>query len=306
MGEIDGDLRTACLRLESCAGVSADDAPDVCQEVFRAVSRDIAGFQHNGQSGFRAWLRTITKHRVSDHFTALRRSPRGVGGTDPQMALGEIAEPAALDNDDSKPHETVRLLHLALHAIRGDFQEATWLVFWRSAIEGQETGRHRGRSPHDPQSSPPSPAPSAEAAARRTQRSARLDACVGTHGRPSSTSRREKVRNFPGMLEYFDARWRFSVREQKNCNVIMNSCAMPNMHNSRDFQRRDWGPPESPLGVAEPAPFLRRRCCKNLVGGGRCGRLSGLGCSAFFAWRTLAKAIVREFAVMARLQRSYR
>ena len=81
------------------AGVSADDAADVCQEVFRAVSRDIAGFRHNGRSGFRAWLRTITKHRVSDHFTALRRGPRATGGSEPQLVLQEFADPAAPDSD---------------------------------------------------------------------------------------------------------------------------------------------------------------------------------------------------------------
>lgn len=121
------------------AGVSADDAADVCQEVFRAVSRDIGNFEHNGRGGFRAWLRTIAKHKVSDHFTALRRGPRGVGGTDPQLALRELADPAALDQDDSKPQETVRLLHTALQTVRGDFQDATWTIFWRSAIEGHET-----------------------------------------------------------------------------------------------------------------------------------------------------------------------
>ncbi len=121
------------------AGVSADDAADVCQEVFRAVSRDIANFHHDGRSGFRAWLRTITRHRVSDHFTALRRSPRGVGGTDLQGAMNNVADPAFLDRDDAQPQENVRLLHAALAAIRGDFQEATWTIFWRSAIEGDET-----------------------------------------------------------------------------------------------------------------------------------------------------------------------
>src|SRR5690606_2523066 len=107
---------------------------DVCQEVFRVVSRDIGGFRHNGRSGFRAWLRTITKHRVSDHFTALRREPRAAGGSEPQHALRELADRAALDNDDSHPHENVRVLHTALQTIRGDFQDATWTIFWRSAI----------------------------------------------------------------------------------------------------------------------------------------------------------------------------
>jgi RNA polymerase sigma-70 factor (ECF subfamily) len=119
------------------AGVSADDAADVCQEVFRAVSRDIASFQHDGRSGFRAWLRTITKHRVSDHFAQLRRSPRGAGGVD--GGLAEVADPGSLDSDDSQPQENLRVLHAALQAIQRDFQDATWTIFCRSAIEGHET-----------------------------------------------------------------------------------------------------------------------------------------------------------------------
>src|SRR5690606_23080714 len=95
--------------------------------------------RYDGRSGFRAWMRTITKHRVSDHFAARRRSPRGVGGNDPQAALHEIADPRAFDGDDAQPQEQVRLLHAALQTIRGDFQDSTWTICWRSAIEGHET-----------------------------------------------------------------------------------------------------------------------------------------------------------------------
>lgn len=121
------------------AGVSADDAADVCQEVFRAVSRDIGSFQHDGRSGFRAWLRTITRHRVSDHFSAPNRGPRGIGGTEPQLAMNSVPDLSGFEADDEQPRENVRLLHAALATIRSDFQDSTWTIFWRSAIDGHDT-----------------------------------------------------------------------------------------------------------------------------------------------------------------------
>src|SRR5262245_63501950 len=45
------------------------DAPDVFQEVFRAVTGHIRAFRKDRAGDtFRGWLRTITRNKVHDHF----------------------------------------------------------------------------------------------------------------------------------------------------------------------------------------------------------------------------------------------
>src|SRR5262245_43749320 len=55
--------------------VSAADADDLVQEVLQVVVQEIARFQHNQQKGaFRAWLRSVTVHRLRNFW---RRRPAG-------------------------------------------------------------------------------------------------------------------------------------------------------------------------------------------------------------------------------------
>ena len=51
------------------SGIKAEDARDVVQEVLGSVVSDIDDFRGHGPPGqFRAWLRTITRRRIADHF----------------------------------------------------------------------------------------------------------------------------------------------------------------------------------------------------------------------------------------------
>jgi len=65
------------------AGLSAEDAADVRQEVFQEVARRISEFRRDrpGDS-FRGWLYTTTRRRVLDHRRRAARQPRATGGTD--------------------------------------------------------------------------------------------------------------------------------------------------------------------------------------------------------------------------------
>ena len=114
------------------------DAADVLQEVFQAVALNFDRFRKNRpEDSLRAWLRTITKNKIIDHFRAEEREPKATGGTAAKVQLAEVPEKVL---DDESPEEAVlhnELLHRALEGIQAEFKEATWRAFWRMAVDGQ-------------------------------------------------------------------------------------------------------------------------------------------------------------------------
>jgi RNA polymerase sigma-70 factor (ECF subfamily) len=117
-------------------GLENQDAADVLQEVFCAVSRFIAGFERNRSSGsFRGWLWTVTRNKVRDHFRDKQAS--AVGGSEMHLQLQEIPEeePPSWSGDGEIGRG--QLMRRALEIIRNDFEPQTWQAFWRLAVENQ-------------------------------------------------------------------------------------------------------------------------------------------------------------------------
>jgi RNA polymerase sigma-70 factor (ECF subfamily) len=116
-----------------------EDTADVFQEVFQAVATHIRGFRKEREGDtFRGWLRTITQHKVLDHFRRLGREPVAVGGSDAQRHLSQLPAPGPTEEDSSDEGEAERsLFHRALEGIRGEFQDRTWQAFWQTAVEGR-------------------------------------------------------------------------------------------------------------------------------------------------------------------------
>jgi len=118
--------------------VPADDAPDIVQEVFRSVAGAVARFQREGPDDtFRGWLWTISRNAVYRYGNRQQRQPQGGGGTDQLQRLQQI--PDRYEDDASFADESVLLLHAVMETIRGDFEDHTWDVFWRSAVQGHNT-----------------------------------------------------------------------------------------------------------------------------------------------------------------------
>ncbi len=120
-------------------GVGRADAADVVQEVFAAVAGGAGRFRRETpQQSFGAWLRTITRSKVCDHFRRRRGLLAAEGGTDAQQRLLNLPEPADDSLSLSAPLATdTRFVHRALDAVRAEFEPRTWDAFWRIAIDGQ-------------------------------------------------------------------------------------------------------------------------------------------------------------------------
>jgi RNA polymerase sigma-70 factor (ECF subfamily) len=116
-----------------------DDTADVFQEVFQAVVTHITQFRKdNPGDTFRGWLRTITHNKVHDHFRRQGRQPEGVGGTDAQVRLAQLPQqPTPGDDSAAEGGGERHLLYRALDLIRSEFEDRTWLAFWRTAVEGR-------------------------------------------------------------------------------------------------------------------------------------------------------------------------
>ena len=117
------------------AELNDEDAADIVQEVWLSVSTALERFHRDRESGtFRGWLWTIARNKVRDFARRRHDSADAAGGTDAQIALGNIPEwePSA-ETDEGAP----AMVDRALELIREDFEPHTWQAFWRTAVLGQ-------------------------------------------------------------------------------------------------------------------------------------------------------------------------
>jgi RNA polymerase sigma-70 factor (ECF subfamily) len=120
-------------------GLHESDAADVVQEVFRCVFQAIEQFQRqHADSSFRGWLRAITRNQINLHFRRLRSTHVGVGGSEADLRMQQVAD-VADENDADSIIDNRQLIRRALDMVRGDFNETTWQCFWRMVMLGQAT-----------------------------------------------------------------------------------------------------------------------------------------------------------------------
>jgi len=133
--ELSAPLVYGCCRR---AGLQAADAADVAQEVFAAVARKLEDFRHDrpGDS-FHAWLSTIVRNKIHDHFRA-RHPAQPAGGTEAQMRLAEIANPWTETSAPGSPAPSSCLEHRAVQIVRAGVEERTWRAFWLLTVEGRD------------------------------------------------------------------------------------------------------------------------------------------------------------------------
>jgi RNA polymerase sigma-70 factor (ECF subfamily) len=117
-------------------GLKGEDAEDVAQEVFQAISGGLEGFRREREGdSFRRWLRGVARHKVLSLLR--RRSARGPGGTDFYRRTLLVPDPGGDAPDEEEGQLVGDLYQNALRIVRGEFEERTWQAFWRAAVEGQ-------------------------------------------------------------------------------------------------------------------------------------------------------------------------
>jgi RNA polymerase sigma-70 factor (ECF subfamily) len=127
-------VRHWCVR----GGARPEDADDLSQEVFVAVAARVERFRREGEGSFRSWVRGITRHKLLDFYRRRARHPAAAsGGTAAYDVLHEIPDPELHSAADVE--EKGELYRRALDLIRGEFEERTWLAFWRAGVEGEDT-----------------------------------------------------------------------------------------------------------------------------------------------------------------------
>jgi RNA polymerase sigma-70 factor (ECF subfamily) len=121
-----------------------DSVDDITQEVLKALVEGLPGFRHNLRKGaFRAWLRSITIHRVRRHWRDQHPTVKQLSEArdleDPRSELSRLW-------DSEHDRHVVRSL---LEKVRPEFDDTTWEIFRRLVFGGsspREIAADRGCS----------------------------------------------------------------------------------------------------------------------------------------------------------------
>jgi RNA polymerase sigma-70 factor (ECF subfamily) len=120
-------------------GLQDQDIADIFQDVFQSVVAYVGHFRRERSTDtFRGWLRRITQHKIIDHFRRLGRETQAAGGSSVRDWWAQVPEPPAIEDDAAQELER-GLFARVLAVIRDEFEERTWLAFWRTAVEGKDT-----------------------------------------------------------------------------------------------------------------------------------------------------------------------
>lgn len=140
-------------------GFQSADVEDLTQEVFTAVGEKLNRFRReDGPGSFRRWLRTVARNKAIDRLREACRSPVVTGGSEALRRLACAVERNG-EFDDRELGVAVRASELtierrilyerALRLLQLDFQESTWMAFWRVVVQerdAEETANELGIS----------------------------------------------------------------------------------------------------------------------------------------------------------------
>lgn len=136
--EFTGIYEPLVMRLLQRKGLQECDARDVCQQVLAAVAKDIEQWRPDGRErSFRRWLFRIARNRVIKFLVKDRKRPRGIGGSDAQVALEQQQDDRESISEMFEHEYRQQLLLWAAEQIRAEFRDSTWDAFWRSYVEGE-------------------------------------------------------------------------------------------------------------------------------------------------------------------------
>jgi RNA polymerase sigma-70 factor (ECF subfamily) len=119
-------------------GLNEADVADVAQEVFSRVSQFLPRFhKEEPTDSFRGWLCRLTHNQIIDFFRTRDKTHPAQGGSDMLSWLHRQPEKVVTEPDAEDARNEEHFLFLqAVQAVRGEFSELHWRMFWRVAVEG--------------------------------------------------------------------------------------------------------------------------------------------------------------------------
>jgi RNA polymerase sigma-70 factor (ECF subfamily) len=117
-------------------GLQDADTQDVTQNVLALLAQNMRTFHYDPGRSFRAWLRTLVQHAVSDFAKSRRRPGRGSGDSDVAAALQSV--PARDDLMTRLSDEfDLELLEEAKARVRLRVEPQSWEAYRLTAEEGR-------------------------------------------------------------------------------------------------------------------------------------------------------------------------
>ena len=116
-------------------GLQEADAQDVAQDVLVRLAAKMRGFDYDPSRSFRAWLKTLARHALSD-FCDARRQVEAAGGSQVVELLQSIEarEDLVQQLDEEFDRE---VLEEAMTRVQARVTPKTWRVFEMTAREGR-------------------------------------------------------------------------------------------------------------------------------------------------------------------------
>ena len=111
------------------------DADDVVQDVLVKLLAAIRKFHYDPARSFRAWLKTVTDHALSDFVATRRRHPGQMIAT----SIDQIATSADARSDLEQRLEDAfeaELAELAMQRVKKRVKPTTWEAFQLTAVDG--------------------------------------------------------------------------------------------------------------------------------------------------------------------------
>jgi RNA polymerase sigma-70 factor (ECF subfamily) len=116
-------------------GLQEADARDVTQNVLLKLAQKLKDFTYDPSRSFRAWLKTLTHHALSDFRDGRPRAGLGSGDSDVARMLDSVEARADLSQQLEQEFDR-ELLEEAMTRVRLRVAPQTWEAFRLTALEG--------------------------------------------------------------------------------------------------------------------------------------------------------------------------
>jgi RNA polymerase sigma-70 factor (ECF subfamily) len=113
------------------AGLQAQDANDLVQEVFAQLVRKLPEFRYDRGSTFRGWLRRVTLNKWAD--IRRRRVPTPVDADGEELAMLAGPESEQFWQTEYRQH----LIGRALEVMQANFEPVTWRACLETTVHGR-------------------------------------------------------------------------------------------------------------------------------------------------------------------------